>query len=130
MNITAVAAALRAGVCSDPHRIAAVELVIEHEHWLDDPVFVTECVTWEDDHSEAWIVYKRALQLLESKELRGSTTQRLILLIAASLDGNVAPLQLSWLARLDDRNAELVHDAVGLACGRVARPATPRPENL
>lgn len=119
MNVDQIARALRAGVCSEEHRIAAVELVIEHRHWLADPTFVRSCLTWSDSCDTAWIDFDRAVQLLADHELCGSSTETLILRIAASLDGTAAPLRLSWLTLLDTRNARLVRDAVARACGRL-----------
>jgi hypothetical protein len=117
MNVDQIARALRAGVCSDEHRIAAVELVIEHRHWLADPTFVGNCLTWSDSCDNAWVDFDRAVQLLADHELCGSSIETLILRIAASLNGTVAPLRLSWLTLLDNRSARLVLDAVARACG-------------
>jgi hypothetical protein len=117
MNTEAVAAALRAGVCSDEHRIAAVELLIGHDHWLAHPEFVKTCIVWGEGHDEAWVQFERALERLDNGEMDGSSTQRLILRIAGSLDGADTPLRLSGLSRLDDREARLVSDAIGRACG-------------
>lgn len=119
MNVEQIAEALRAGACSDEQRFAAVDLVIEYRHWLADPTFVRSCLTWSASRERAWVDFDRAVQLLANDELCGSLTETLILRIAASLDGALVPLRLSWLTLLDNRNARLVQHAVVRTTGPV-----------
>lgn len=60
----------------DPHVRAAVELLIEHGHWIRRADFAAEVVQW-DSGGTAWIPWDRARAFMRDRA--GSTSQMAIL---------------------------------------------------
>lgn len=116
---------LRAWASGSLHREAAVELLIDHGHWLGRDDFQDACidVTDADDtgHERARICFDEAAVLVEAGPygLPSSTTERQVLGIAASLTG-WHPLGWSLdelLTGLDATNTNRVLDAVAHTTG-------------
>lgn len=84
-----LATALRAAYCQhDPHRRAAVELLIWHEHWLRRRDFLDAAVLVDDDEygGQVWISFSRAREAFEAGQFdRCSSSERAVLDLAIAL---------------------------------------------
>lgn len=77
--------ALRRGAAvQNDHRRAAVELLIQHEHWLHRGDFARAALTDEPDYGEALIHWDQAADFLDSGP-RGSTSELAVLRLAVAL---------------------------------------------
>lgn len=71
----------------DPHVRAAVELLIDHEHWLRNGHFVRGCVRVSRSDGTVWIDWKAARHA-HHRGLVGSATQLAVLDYAIALAEN------------------------------------------
>lgn len=92
----------------DAHVRAAVELLIEHDHWLRDPVFLHQAV--QVDQTNAWIRWTDAAEVLERSKC--SSTEHAILELAIALAAN-----RYRLASMGPSNSAAIARAVATAAG-------------
>jgi len=106
-----------AGMLADT---AAADLIIRHGRFLPDPAFrriIAVGATVTDGQPFAVIRWNAAVTALETGHLSCSTSERAVLLIAASLaEGTPVSLREN-LGSLDRRNIALVTDAIAAANG-------------
>lgn len=77
--------ALRRGAAvQGEHRRAAVELLIQHEHWLNRADFRHAALTDDPEHGEALIRWDQAAEFLDNGP-RGSTSELAVLRLAVAL---------------------------------------------
>ncbi|MHA6626919.1 hypothetical protein ACU61A_15900 [Pseudonocardia sichuanensis] len=110
-------AAMRAWAAGSLPDMAAVELLIAHEHWLRRQPFLQEVVLSEDREFAApsWFALRA---LLDSGEgLFDTSSERGVLAVACSLGGR-HPVELGdVLLSCDQTNVRLIADAVLMAGG-------------
>jgi hypothetical protein len=108
-----LAAALRAWIeVQAPNVRAAVNLLIEQAHWLDNDQFIVSCVHWADDFEFAWIDWPAASTFVESRP-PCSAGQWIMLRIVVDLGTDRYEFH-----RLDGRNVERVIRAFTQAAQR------------
>jgi hypothetical protein len=112
---TTVASLRRWAKDHDPHVRAAVELLCWHEHWLRNASFRRDCM--ESGQRETWIRWSKARELIERRELRGSTSELAILDLAVAIGEN-----RYRLSGMGHAHAEAIVRAFAMALG-VALPA-------
>ena len=100
----------------DAHVRAAVDLLIDHGHWLRDTTFLDEAVT-KDSDGDVWINWRNAREALTSgKFSTASSTERAVLDLAIAIGSDQYRL-----SRMDgDRGAgalvvRAMHTALGAA---------------
>ena len=106
-----------AGMLAD---VAAVDLITAHGRFLDDPAFrkvIAAGSSVTDGQPFAVIHWNAALYALEHGHLPCSTSERAVLLIAASLAEGIPVSLRENLGSLDRRNITLVTDAITAANG-------------
>jgi hypothetical protein len=99
---------------------AAAGLIIAHGHFLDDPGFrciIAAGASVTDGQPFAIIRWNAAVTALASGHLPCSTSERAILLIAASLAEGIPVSLRDCLGSLDRRNITLVAAAITAANG-------------
>ena len=116
-RLAALIEATAAGMLADT---AAAGLIISHGHFLHDPAFRRIIATGSpvtDGQPFAVIRWNAAVTALETGHLSCSTSERAVLLIAASLaEGTPVSLREN-LGSLDRRNIALVTSAIAAANG-------------
>jgi hypothetical protein len=96
---------------NDPHRKAAVELLIADGYWLSQEDFCQAAVAVPTDGAgTAWIAWDRAGAF--GKQAGASSSQKALLALAVSIGGD-----RYRLSRMDDRQAELIVRALATASG-------------
>lgn len=113
-----LASGLRVWAAGDCAHEAIVELLIGHDHWLRRRSFTDSFMTWSDDGRTVYPELEAATACLDAGDLPCSTSEKIVLRIAAALAGVETSVRLSWLNQLDDENARLVAEAVWVVCGR------------
>jgi hypothetical protein len=117
-RLACLLAGTAAGMLPD---MAAAGLIIRHGHFLDDPGFrriIAAGASVTDGQPFAVIRWNAAVTALASGHLPCSTSERAILLIAASLAEPGITISLrDCLGSLDRRNITLVADAITAANG-------------
>lgn len=106
-----------AGMLADA---AAADLLIAHGRFLDDPAFrriIAAGASVADGQPFAVIRWNAAVAALENGHLPCSTSERSVLLIAASLAEGIPVSLRECLGSLDRRNIALVTSAVAAANG-------------
>lgn len=106
-----------AGMLAD---VAAADLIIAHGRFLPDPAFrriIAAGASVTDGQPFAVIRWNAAVTALELGYLPCSTSERAILLIAASLAEGIPVSLRECLGSLDRRNIALVTAAVAAANG-------------
>lgn len=125
MNAETIASGRLAGLIRDAAAgmlpdMAAAGLIIGHGHFLHDPAFrriIAAGSSVTDGQPFAVIRWNAALWALENGHLPCSSSERAVLLIAASLaEGTPVSLREN-LGSLDRRNITLVTDAITAANG-------------
>ncbi len=125
MNAETIASGRLAGLIRDAAAgmlpdMAAADLIIGHGHFLHDPAFrriIAAGSSVTDGQPFAVIRWNAALWALENGHLPCSSSERAVLLIAASLaEGTPVSLREN-LGSLDRRNITLVTDAITAANG-------------
>lgn len=99
----------------DPHVRAAVELLIDHDHWLRNGHFVRACVRTSRSDGTVWIDWRAARDTYE-RGLIGSSTELAVLDYAIALGEN-----RYRLAAMDRTNSRLLITATTRALGATAR---------
>jgi hypothetical protein len=105
--------------------LAAAELLIAHGHWIERGDFVARFVrvaaapSRAGDRPVAWIDWDDVADVLRRDALACSSGERAMLLIAASLAGELPVTLGRLLGGLDRRNIALVAEAVLHANGTV-----------
>ena len=84
----------------DPHRRAAVELLIWHERWLRSPAFVRVCMETSTGTGETWIAWAKARDFERRSGAAASESERAILRIAVGLGSDEYRL-----SRMNDEQA-------------------------
>jgi hypothetical protein len=100
-----------AGSCGDE---AAVELLIAHDTWLHRDDFVVACVDYDHDgtHPVAWVDWHAVVPWIDDGT-RCSASEARVLRLAAELAGvDSGQALLDLFTSLDDRNSQLVLDAI------------------
>ena len=117
-RLAALLRSTAAGMLAD---IAAVDLIIAHGRFLDDPAFrriIAAGSSVADGQPFAVIRWNAAVWALENGHLPCSGSERAVLLIAASLAEPGITISLrECLGSLDRRNIALVTAAVAAANG-------------
>ena len=106
-----------AGMLADT---AAADLIIAHGRFLDDPAFrriIAAGSSVTDGQPFAVIRWNAAVWALQNGHLPCSTSERAVLLIAASLAEGIPVSLRECLGSLDRRNIALVTAAVAAANG-------------
>lgn len=116
-----LAALLRGSAAGMLADAAAADLIIAHGRFLDDPAFrriIAAGSSVADGQPFAVIRWNAAVTALENGHLPCSTSERAVLLIAASLAEPGIMISLrDCLGSLDRRNIALVTSAVAAANG-------------
>lgn len=98
----------------DPHRRAAVELLIRHDRWLYVERFRSVAVRVDGADGSAWIDWAAVRSVLEAGEFNyKSSTERAILDLALTLASD-----RYRLSSMGDATAALVLGAVQMALGQ------------
>ncbi len=112
-DFNATATALRRWTAThDLHVIAAVELLIWHEHWIRRPDFQRACI--HDDTAidgSMWINWRQAREFFDSGP-RGSSSELAILDLAVALGENRYRLSI-----MGDAHSRAIAQAVARALG-------------
>jgi hypothetical protein len=110
-NYQTMVTALREWTATHDNAVrAAVELLIEHGHWLRNDKFVELCV--QNDYGTTWINWGTAELMVSQRDLIGSGSELSVLRFAVM----IAHDQLG-LSSLDRTNRELVVRALADALG-------------
>ncbi|MGH3272292.1 MAG: hypothetical protein ACRDN1_24990 [Trebonia sp.] len=116
-----LAALLRAAAAGMLADMAATDLLIAHGRFLDDPAFrriIAAGSSVADGQPFAVIRWNAAVTAIETGDLCLSSSERAVLLIAASLaEPGIAISLRECLGSLDRRNIALVTAAVAAANG-------------
>jgi hypothetical protein len=109
---------LRIGATNHPDRQAALELLVDHNHWLNSEHFRTGFITGFWDWVRGYWTFvavietKRAAEAADEKVLMGSTTQKAILRLAATIGGEYRASFSDEIQLLDPHEGALVLRAV------------------